>query len=255
MRKKAYFIAGFLMLSFQLAPLAVGAQNTGVTGVAVETKDQNIQTTNPIPPNHYLDLDTMRQKMNLDNKVEQQIKQGREDINKKAQIMRDELKAKREVMMEQVKMMRQKFQDDTKARREALRNQFGDQRTERIEAFFNKMIGKFQAAIDRLKNLADRISARIDKAAANGKDVTRLRDQLSQAKDKISDAEKALEDAKAKYTEATQEKDFKIAFNKVREVVQGVTEKVKDAHRALVEVVNSIKGLGNGSGHATTTKE
>ena len=120
------------------------------------------------------------------------------------------------------------------------------------------MVRKFELAFGRLDQNVDRIAAHLDKLAARGQDVTALRAKLEEAQNKITEAKQALEDAKKKYAEATNQ-DFKIAFARVKEVVAGVAEKVKAAHRALVDVVNSIKGanrqpaVSSGSTHVPTT--
>ena len=117
------------------------------------------------------------------------------------------------------------------------------------------MIEKFENSVDRMDDLVEKINGRLDKAEDNGKNVAALREKLNAAKIKITEVENALDEAKAKYAEAVKEPDFKIAFKKVKEIVKVVSEKVRAAHGALVDVVNSIKGLGRGSesGAATTT--
>ncbi len=99
---------------------------------------------------------------------------------------------------------------------------------------------------DTLKQEFKERSSALKEEFENGRDVVDVRSKLLTAREKIADAERALGDAKAKYNEATKNPDFKAAFKKVREVVAGVKEKVKAAHRALVEVVTSLKGLGGG---------
>lgn len=188
----------------------------------------------------------------------------REEIQSKRDTLRDEVRQRREALKKEfeerrqalradAERLREKFRQDAQVRRDELKKKLGEKRAERVEQFFTQMLRKFEAAIARLTQLADRIAGRLNEAEARGRDVGALRTQLEQARTKIVEAEKALEDAKAKYTEAAKNPDFKAAFKNVREIVNGVQEKVKDAHKALVDVVNSIKGLGRGT--ATTTPE
>lgn len=176
--------------------------------------------------------------------VKQDIETRRQEIKEKREAFHQEVKEKREALHTELKDKRSKFREEVKARKDELKKKLGEKRAERIEAFFQKMADKFEAAIERLKKHADRIAERLDKAEANGKNVAELRTKLAEANNKILEAEKALEDAKAKYTEAAKDPDFKVAFAKVREIVNAVKAKVKEAHRALVDVINSIKGLG-----------
>jgi len=180
-----------------------------------------------------LKLDVKGKMMNL----EQEVKNKREE-------MRMEVEKKREEMHAVIDKKREEFKLKAQERKDDLKKKLGAQRAERIEQFFNNMVRKFEEAIERLDNNAKRVSAMLDKVAANGRDTTALKSKLEEARAKIMDARQAFEGAKTKYTEAAKDPDFKVAFAKVHEVVAGVAEKVKEAHRALAEVISSIKGLG-----------
>ncbi len=190
----------------------------------------------------------------------QEVKEGvnatQQEMREKRAAFHQEVKEKRETVRTELKEKRDKFREEVRVRKDELKKKLGEKRAERIEAFFQKMVEKFEAAIERLKKHADRIAEHLEKAEANGKSVAEVRVKLSTANNKILEAEKALEDAKAKYTEAAKEPDFRVAFAKVREVIQGVVAKIKEAHRALVDVINSIKGLGRKvEGKEEETKE
>lgn len=162
---------------------------------------------------------------------------------------------KRDALHNELKEKRMQFQDFAKERKDALKKKFGESKSARIEEFFGKMLEKFDHAIARLKDLSDRIEKRLDEAAGRGKDVTHAREILKNANDKINSAERTLEDAKTKYTDATKDKDFRTAFAGVRELVHGVTESIKSAHRALVEAIGALKGIGNKDARDTETSE
>lgn len=146
---------------------------------------------------------------------------------------------------------RGEFETKANARREELKKKVGEKRAVRIEQFFNKMVGKFEAAIGRLADFTDRIEARINTASGAGKDVAKARNELESGRLKIKDAAAELESAKAKYAEAIKNPDVKAAFADVRKIVQGVVQKVKDAHSALVRSVAELKGVGGGIGTTT----
>jgi len=181
------------------------------------------------------------------NALKESFSQSREEMREKMEAFRNEVMEKREALRAELKNRREQFRNEAQKRIDELKKKLGEKRGERIEAFFQKMVEKFEHAIERFKKYADRIAERLDKAESNGKDVAELRVKLSAANDKILEAEMALEDSKAKYAEAVKDPDFKASFAKVREVVHGVLVKVKEAHRALVDVVKSIKGLGGGT--------
>lgn len=177
----------------------------------------------------------------------------RQEFDQKREALKKEFEQKREALKRDMEKKREEFEAEAEKRKEELKKKLGERHAENIEKFFNKMAEKFEAAIKRLDDLGDRIDSRLNKAEANGKDVKALRDQLAKARGKIQDAQKALADAKAKYTEAAKSTDFKASFAKVRELVKGVERQVKEAHQALVDVINSVKGLGGGEEHKATS--
>lgn len=175
-----------------------------------------------------------------------------QELQQKQQVLQQEAKQKREVLMRETKAKRETFKDEALKRVEALKKKVGEERAKRIDQFFNQMVKKFENAIDRLNGLADRIESRLNKSETAGNDVSKIREQLKSARDKISAAQTALNDAKTKFKEMANSQNPKEAFKQVKVLVQGVAQKVKDAHRALVDVVNSIKGLRLGD-KATST--
>ena len=168
------------------------------------------------------------------------------------QNIKQEAQQKRQAAMLEAKNKRETFKAEAQKRIDALKKRVGEERAKRIEQFFNQMARKFENAIDRLNGLADRIESRLQKSEEAGNDVSKIKDQLKSARDKISAAETALNDAKAKFKEMANSQNPKEAFKQVKILVQGVAQKIKDAHRALVSVVNSIKGLRLGD-KATST--
>lgn len=146
---------------------------------------------------------------------------------------------------------RAEFEAKANVRREDLKKKVGEERAERIEQFFNQMVGKFEVALERLEKFADRIEARIAAAASEGKDVSKARSELEVARIKIKEAAAELESAKAKYAEAIKNPNVKAAFADVRKIIHGVADKVRAAHQALVRSVKELKGVGAGTGTMT----
>lgn len=189
------------------------------------------------------------------NAVREEIKtrvEGvKQEVKERRKVFQDEVKEKRAVLREELKTKREAFHEEAKSRREELKKKLGEKRAERIEVFFQKMVEKFEKAFARLHEFAGRIASRLDKAAENGRDVSMPREKLKIAEERIVEAERALEDAKVRYTEAAKDPDLRVAFGKVRELVQGVAAKVRAAHRALVDVITSLKGVRAGGENST----
>lgn len=162
-----------------------------------------------------------------------------------------QLKERQAALKKEFEQKKEEFRVKAKERTEALKKKLGEQRASKIEQFFSRMVRKFEDAVTRLDGFADRIEERVNKAAEAGKDVTTARDKLSLARQKIEEAQTSLHNARAKYEEATQGKDFKVAFQNVRSMVAELKNKVKAAHAALTDAITTLKGVGRGT--ATTT--
>lgn len=291
MRKTLSFIVG-LSLVWQLAPLAALAvfheaakekretAKQEVKGKREQLKDEVKQDREAVKQEIQQKRDTLKQEVrDTRDTLKQEVKQKteavkedlkqkrdalsrdlkaknetlRQELKKRQEAFKTELKEKREAVKQELRDKREKFRDGEKARKEELKKKLGERRGENIEKFFNQMVGKFEAVVARLKDFSDRIASRLNRAEENGRDVVELRRKLAEAGDKIAAVEKALEDAKVRYAEAVKDPDFKVAFKKVREIVESVKEKAQEAHRALVDVISSTKGLGEGERKATTT--
>lgn len=176
--------------------------------------------------------------------VQENRQELKADAKARLEAVRKEAQEKRAKLIDEAKKKREEFKTKAEARKVELKKKLGEKRAENIEKFFLKMVEKFESAVDRLGKFADRIEARLNKAEDNGKNVTALKDKLAKAREKITAASSAIAGAKARYEEAIKDPDFKVAFKKVKEVVAGLSKTVREAHAALVDVVNSIKGLG-----------
>lgn len=170
----------------------------------------------------------------------------------------DEMRERMHEVRDEVKEKRDELREEVRARRDEIKLKIAKEAAERVRKHFDRMLKRFDAAIERLEKLADRIESRLDKADENGKDVTALRAKLDGARAKIAEAQTALDDAASKFEAVVGSDNPRDAFKDVQELMKGVKEKIKAAHAAMVDVINSLKGIGNTStttpsGTATTT--
>lgn len=162
----------------------------------------------------------------------------------------EQVREKRDQIREEAKTKRDALRDEVKQKREEIKLKVVKEIAERVRKQFDQMIKRFDAAIDRLGKLADRIASRLDKAAENGKDVTLLRAKLDGARVKIAEAQITLDAAVQKFESMLGVDNPREAFKEVQAMMNTVKDKIKAAHAALVDVINSLKGIGN---TATTT--
>ena len=171
----------------------------------------------------------------------------KEEVKEKFEAVRAEIKEKREEVRDTIKEKREAFKEESKERVSILKERVSEERAQKIEAFFGSMVRKFEAAISRLRILADRIDSRLDKLEDKGRDITTLRAALDDARNTIETAEDALDKAKEEFTTFASAENPKEYFEKVKLVVQDVASKVKISHKALVDVINSVKGISDNS--------
>lgn len=112
---------------------------------------------------------------------------------------------------------------------------------ERIKKFWEQMKRRLTVLIRNEKNLADRIQKRLD-AQSDNTNAAELKTKLDDAKKLIVAAETALTAADGQIGGiASASSEPKDALKKVQGLNKGVMEKIKAAHRALVEVVTMMK--------------
>lgn len=142
----------------------------------------------------------------------------------------------------------QKMQERRAERMEKL----SAQHKEIIKRHAEMMFMRINAAIERLKKLADRIGERITKLKERGVDTAKAESLLARARGEITNAENALAAAKTAAQGAIESETPKEAFEAVRTHVEEAKEATKKAHKALVDSIVALKGK-SGDRTATTT--
>ena len=124
------------------------------------------------------------------------------------------------------------------------------ERVEIFSRFTATMIGRMNAAINRLKKIADRLDSRIAKEKARGVDTTKAEANIAIARVKIADAETAVSLAANIVSSTTASIDLSSTTTKpsdigkpVREMLAKARESVFAAHKALVEAIESLTGV------------
>lgn len=170
------------------------------------------------------------------------IEQQKERLQERGAAIRENVQQKREQVREQVQQ-----------KREQVRERLAEKRKQLIRDHFKRMMKRFDAALERLKKIGERIQSRIDKAKANGKDVASAQTALDRAKASWQEAKSAVDDIKGKLESVLSADDPKAAFKDVQNLIEAARDKIKAAHAAMVDAITALKGIGGGSDRATTT--
>ncbi|MBU3925574.1 hypothetical protein KJ763_00180 [Patescibacteria group bacterium] len=139
---------------------------------------------------------------------------------------------------EQKENMAQKFT----AQKEKLQQRLEETKRIRVRAYWGRIMGRMGIAVIRLERIADRIDSRLDKLQENGADISEPQVLLETAKTKIADAKLAVENVKTKIEEIlNSDADAKDIFQQIKDELSAVKQTIKDAHSALVDVIEAIK--------------
>jgi hypothetical protein len=245
---------------FVLLPVATYAENASTTGsvdlkqklnVSVGTHEQKLDatlkvrasSTLPLPPgSNGIDMPGVHAGLT--------IKASSTATTTRAQLL-DRLKAeqkniidRKNELKDQADKMRKTLDDRKEAiaeKKTEFKAHFDERRQENIKRLADVMFDRFDAAVDRLKKLADRIDSRLTKLASAGVDVSAYRTMLADARAKIDLAIQANEAAELSAEEITVSDTPKDTFEKCKGLSQEVVRALKAAQQALVDVIAAIK--------------
>lgn len=137
--------------------------------------------------------------------------------------------------------------DDHGEKRGQLKDDFKLQILKRVDFEFQMMIKRFNAAIERLGKIGDRIDSRIAKLKSENKDTTDAEKHLSDARAKIEIAKTDIAnlvtlsaDAKVKI-ENSSTTPVQTPFKDVRELAQKIRKGLIDAHKDLMDSIRAVR--------------
>lgn len=147
------------------------------------------------------------------------------------------------------KPQRQEIRNEVHAKVEAKKSELKvkseQKRKDVTKKFWRNASSRFEKLLTVELRFADKIGKRLDEAAAKGKNVTAQQAALVTAKASIASAQQSVKDASAQVDVILADttlsaQDMKA---KLQALHKGVSEKIRLAHRQLVDVVVSMRGL------------
>jgi len=137
------------------------------------------------------------------------------------------------------------------AQKESIKNSVQERRQgaldkikEEVDRFIQNVIERFTAADNRLIKLADRIDSRIEKLQTANISVSTSTDLMIIARAKINEATTSVASIVSKTKDVSTETTMttiREEFKTIKAQIETAKEKIKIAHAALVDVVNSLK--------------
>lgn len=164
---------------------------------------------------------------------------------------------KKETIRDRIETRKEEVKQDVASKTEAIKNSvqerkqtITDKMEEQVNKFTERLRERYDAAVNRLDVLTLRIESRIAKIKAVDIDVSEAEELLIDAKDKIATAKASIAligTPETTTTDSTTSTDsstvnaLKNSFGETRAQVAKAKEDLKEAHAALVDVINGLK--------------
>lgn len=158
--------------------------------------------------------------------IREEANEQKEEALQKRETIREELQAKKEAVMNSVEERKQNAIERVQ---------------ERLDQFVANVIKRFEAAVERLNTLSERIESRIAKLKSENIDVAESEKLLTEAKSKIETAKTNISKIVITVDGEITIESLKTAFGETRKQIESVKSDIKSAHAALVDVIESLK--------------
>lgn len=136
------------------------------------------------------------------------------------------------------------IKEQVEERREEVKEKMIVKREERVRNLFSLLTRRFQAAVERLKKLGERINNRLTKLSESGNDVSSYQQQLSSASTLLSQVEQKISGLNSILESALANSDPKSAFDtSLKAEIDSIKEDLKSVHQTYVQIITQIKGL------------
>ncbi len=252
--KKHYYIYGVMVLALVIAsPAIIRAE--------IEDDDSSNSTSDSVLP--IIRSAILRSKGENNESLRNKITKTGLGL---ASTTRAEIKDLRREDNEQSKEIESEDRDNLKnasssqERREIKK----EMRKDLFEIHKDILIRQLNLALNNLRQIRDRIAARITKVENSGRDMTNAKNLLMTADGKITFAQQSIDAlvvlvppiASTTIATSTATSTVNINLTKPREIGASAIRAVKDIHKALVDVVRAIAhsmGLKLGDEQASTT--
>lgn len=175
------------------------------------------------------------------------VLEKKELLRSEMQERMDRVRTEHQKKMDEHAARKETFRGEAEARLRALHKRLSEDRAERIEEFFGRMVERYERMTERLSDFADRLEAHIDRLERSGADMTAGKTALGDARLKINEALAKLDAVRGGYSDFADDTDLRRAFGqKVRETVKTLNTAIREAHQALIHAAQAIRQATGG---------
>lgn len=141
-----------------------------------------------------------------------------------------------------IKVNTQNERNEQKAER---KERLTEKARNRVEAYVERITKRLNAALDRMEEMAERVESRIakleEKFTDKDLDLSESKDLLEKARTEIESARRAVSSIEVSISGVLNTDNPRESFTTVKELTRSAIVNIKNAHRALVEAIKSVK--------------
>lgn len=128
-----------------------------------------------------------------------------------------------------------------KAKIEQVREDLSEEKTNVMDHAFAAMQQRFATATARMKDIADKMSAKVTELGDKKVDTAAIKNLIASAKTKLESTSGMLVKAQEQFKALIAASDRQAAFQLFRTTIQSIQENLKAAHAALVEAAQKLR--------------
>lgn len=120
---------------------------------------------------------------------------------------------------------------------------FNQERWQVVQNFYHAMKERFEFAVKRMTEIADRMQTKADEFEAKGADTKAVEQKIADAKAKLGEVNALIDTATKNFQAIHNAEDRKAAFATFRESVKKVREALRAAHGLLKEAAHGLREI------------
>lgn len=163
------------------------------------------------------------------------------EVKEKARTKVENVKERVGEKKEEVKNRVEEKKGEIREKREEVRKKVDRIKFSRAKKFFEKMVGRYAALIERLEDITDRAEKRMAKLKEKGVNTAGLEPLLLNVRAEIESARAKLAEIKAKFSAVENSEDTKASFEDVKAASEQMKERLRAIHRAITSLVKEMK--------------
>ena len=267
MKKISSSLIVILLLTalFNFTSKMVSAEDTSVDGTpaTLTTEDSSVvQTADGVDTKKLSPYSIIKEKI---RELQQKMKINTEQKKEQTEAVKDlpaqaeEMNARKQPLINAVKNTegienrgeeKQIREEVREEKREEIKQKLTENSIRRIRAYTERIVNRFNAALERFVILSDRVESRIQKIEEGGILLNDAKTLLQKTREEISLTEIKISEVPLKIDEIIASENLKEMFKDSKEVFKTTNESIKAVHKLLVEVIKSVKSAVEKEGDA-----